>query len=106
LAVISRKRKLILTAHGEMVSVLPFTVEEANTVVYGGKKGFLHEALTLVAIKSARPMPILTSFGDDESNRLNLSRYFPDVEPKDQQSVAIANLAAYIFWYVHWGKMR
>ena len=106
LAVISRKRKLILTAHGEMVSVLPFTVEEANTVVYGGKKGLLHEALALVAIKSARPMPILTSFGDDESNRLNLSRYFPDVEPKDQQSVAIANLAAYIFWYVHWGKMR
>lgn len=106
LLVISRKRKLILTEHGELMVKLPFTVDEANTLVYGAKQGWLHETLALVAIKSSKPMPILTAFGDDEANRLNLSRYFPNVELKEQNSVAVANLAAYIHWYMHWNNIR
>mmetsp|Transcript_20051 Transcript_20051/g.43473 ORF Transcript_20051/g.43473 Transcript_20051/m.43473 type:complete len:1281 (-) Transcript_20051:189-4031(-) len=104
--IVSRKRKLILTEHGELLSALPFSVQEAGTIVYGAKQGLLHEALALVSIKSARPQPIVNAFGNDESNRLNLSRYFPQVEPKDPNSVAIAHLAAYIFWYKNWNKIR
>lgn len=88
------------------MSKLPFTIAEAGIVVYGAKQGLLHEALALMAIKSARPQPIVNAFGNDESNRLNLSRYFPEVEPKDPKSVAIAHLAAYIFWYWNWNKIR
>ena len=40
----------------------------------------MHESLALVAIKSAKPFPITQAFGDDEANRLNLSRYFPNVD--------------------------
>jgi len=104
--IVSRKRKLVLTDHGALMSVLPFTVEEAGDVIHGGKHGLLHEALALVAIKSARPQPIVNAFGDSESNKLNLSRYFPYVDPKDQKSAAIANLAAYVFWYMNWNKIR
>ena len=89
-----------------MISELPFTVEEAGTVVYGAKQGFLHEALALMAITSARPQPIVTAFGADESNTFNLSRYFPEVDVKDPKSVVIAHLAAYIFWYIHWNRIR
>ena len=89
-----------------MISALPFTVEEAGTVVYGAKQGFLHEALALMAITSARPQPIVTAFGADESNTFNLSRYFPEVDVKDPKSVVIAHLAAYIFWYIHWNRIR
>jgi len=60
----------------------------------------------LVAIKSAKPFPITQAFGDDEANRLNLSRYFPNVEIQNPHSVAIANLAAYIYWYHYWNKIR
>ncbi len=89
-----------------MISALPFTVEEAGTVVYGAKQGFLHEALALMAITSAKPQPIVTAFGADESNKFNLSRYFPEVDVKDPKSVAIAHLAAYMFWYIHWNRIR
>ena len=89
-----------------MLSALPFTVEESGIVVYGAKQGLLHEALALMAITSAKPQPIVTAFGDDNANRLNLSRYFTDVDPKDPKSVAIAHLAAYIFYYIHWNRIR
>ena len=106
LSVIARKRRLLLTEHGELISGLPFTCDEAGTFVYGAKKGYLHESLALVAIKSAKPFPITQAFGDDEANRLNLSRYFPMVDIKNPQSVAVANLAAYIYWYFTWNKIR
>ena len=106
LSVIARKRRLVLTEHGELISGLPFTCDEAGTFVYGAKKGYLHESLALVAIKSAKPFPITQAFGDDESNRLNLSRYFPNVDIQNPHSVAIANLAAYIYWYHYWNKIR
>ena len=85
---------------------MPFTVEEAGTVVYGAKQGLLHEALALMAITSAKPMPIITAFGADDANKINLSRYFPEVDVKDPKSVAIAHLAAYVFWSIHWNKIR
>lgn len=104
--IIARKRKVILTELGRLISSLPFTVEEAGVAVHGAKHGLLHEAVALSAIKSTRPHPIVNAFGDDESNRFNLSRYFPQVDVKDPMSVAIANLAAYIFWYVNWNTIR
>ncbi|KAL7543042.1 hypothetical protein ACHAXR_012343 [Thalassiosira sp. AJA248-18] len=104
--IVARKRRLILTDHGALMSALPFTVEEAGTIIYGAKNGLLHEALALVSIKSARPQPIVNAFGNDEDNRLNLSRYFPLADPKNPQSAAIAHLAAYIFWYMNWNAIR
>lgn len=68
--VVSRKRKLALTDDGALMSALPFAVEEARTIIYGAKNGLLHEALALMAIKTARPQPIVNAFGDDESNKV------------------------------------
>ena len=104
--VISRKRKVILTDHGKLVSALPFTVEEAEAITYGAKHGYLHEALVLVAIKTLSPKPIVNAFGTGDSNHLNLSRYFPQVDVKDPQSQYVAHFAAYLFWYVNWGSIR
>lgn len=89
-----------------MIASLPFTVEDANSIIYGARAGLLHEALALVAIKSTRPQPIVNAFGNDDSNRLNLSRYFPLVDPKDPSSVAVAHLAAYIYCYMNWNSIR
>ena len=112
-----RRTKLRITEHGKLLSSLPFTVEEAEFVVVGAKKGLLHEALALVAISSSRPQvstydmvfstvlthrtpqPIVNAFGSDEANKLNLGRFFPDTNPNDPKSVALAQLAAYICWY-------
>ena len=43
--------------------------------------------------------PIVNAFGSDEANKLNLSRFFPGLNPNDPKSVALAQLAAYICWY-------
>lgn len=68
-------------------------IDEGGVIIHGAKAGLLHEALALVSIKSTRPQPIVNAFGNDDSNRLNLSRYFPSVEMKDPKSVSIAHLA-------------
>ena len=102
----SRRQKLIPTDHGRLISALPFTVEEVGVIVHGAKHGFLHEAIALVAIKSIRPQPIVSAFGDDFSNQLNLRRYYPSVDVKDPMSVVVAHLAAYIFWHVKWNNVR
>ena len=59
-----------------------------------------------MAIKTARPMPIVSAFGSDSSNELNLTRYLPSVDQKDQNSVAVAHLAAYIYYYKNWNAIR
>ena len=104
--IVSRKRKVTLTEHGKLVSALPFTVEEAEAITYGARRGLLHETLVLVAIKTLTPKPIVNAFGAGDSNRLNLSRYFPHVDVKDPQSQYVANFAAYLFWYVNFGSIR
>lgn len=105
-AIIARKRTWILTDHGKLISSLPFTVEETDLIVYGAKRGLLHETLVLVAIKSLTPKPIVNAFGTGDSNRINLSRYFPLVDVKDLQSQFIAHFAAYLYWYVNWNTIR
>lgn len=104
--IVSRKRRTILTDHGKLISALPFSVEEAEAITYGAKRGMLHEALVLVAIKTLTPKPVVNAFGAGDSNRLNLSRYFPQVDEKDPQSQTVAHFAAYLFWYVNWGNIR
>jgi hypothetical protein len=104
--IVSRKRKVVLTEHGKLISALPFTVEEAEAITYGAKRGLLHEALVLVAIATLSPKPIVNAFGAGDSNHLNLSRYFPQVDVKDHQSQYVAHFAAYLFWYVNWGSIR
>lgn len=104
--IVSRKRRTVLTDHGKLVSALPFTVEEAEAITYGARRGLLHEALVLIAIKTLTPKPVVNAFGAGDSNRLNLSRYFPEVDVKDPQSQAVAHFAAYLFWYVNWGNIR
>mmetsp|Transcript_30569 Transcript_30569/g.69802 ORF Transcript_30569/g.69802 Transcript_30569/m.69802 type:complete len:1262 (+) Transcript_30569:283-4068(+) len=101
-----RRTKLQITEHGKLLSSLPFTVEEAELVVVGAKKGLLHEALALVAISSSRPQPIVNAFGSDEANKLNLSRFFSVTNPNDPKSVALAQLAAYICWYESFLSIR
>jgi len=104
--IVSRKRRIVLTEHGKLISALPFTVEEAEAITYGARRGMLHEALVLVAIKTLTPKPVVNAFGAGDSNHLNLSRYFPQVDVKDPQSQAVAHFAAYLFWYVNWGNIR
>ncbi|KAL7550788.1 LOW QUALITY PROTEIN: hypothetical protein ACHAWF_013999 [Thalassiosira exigua] len=104
--IVSRKRKLVLTDHGELMSALPFAVEEAGVIIYGGKAGYLHEALALVAIETARPQPIVSAFGNDDSNEINLTRYHTTFDLKGQKSKNVAHLAAYIYWYKNWNAIR
>ncbi|GFH45303.1 hypothetical protein CTEN210_01777 [Chaetoceros tenuissimus] len=104
--VTSRKKRLVPTEYGRLVSALPYTVEEAALIVHGARNGYLHEALALVTIKSIRPQPIVVSFGREDANRINLSRYFPLVDHKNHMSVAIAHFSAYMFWYVKWNTIR
>lgn len=101
----SRHRRLVPTEHGRLISTLPFTVEEACVVVNGAKNGYLHEALLLTAIKNIRPQPIVNMIGED-TNHVNLSLYYPEVEIKDPKSIVVAHFAAYIFWYKTWGAIR
>lgn len=104
--IISRKRKVVLTEHGKLISALPFTVEEAEGITYGAKRGFLHESLVLVAVQTLSPKPIVNAFGTGDSNHLNMSRYFSEVDVKNPQSQNVAHFAAYLFWYVNWGAIR
>mmetsp|Transcript_1367 Transcript_1367/g.2485 ORF Transcript_1367/g.2485 Transcript_1367/m.2485 type:complete len:1027 (+) Transcript_1367:353-3433(+) len=97
-----RKNTIVPTEYGRLISKLPFTVEEAGIVVYGAKHGLLHEALSLVAVKSARPQPIVQEFGENGCNEKNLRKYFQNVDIKNPMSVAIAHFAAYIYWRVKW----
>lgn len=88
------------------MSALPFTVEDAGDIIYGAKAGLLHEALALVLIRSSRPRPIVSAFGADDSNRVNLGRYFPAVEPRADKSANVAHLAAYMYWYLNRSPIR
>jgi HrpA-like RNA helicase len=101
----SRHRRLVPTDHGRLIAALPFTVEEACVVINGGKKGYLHEALLITAIKSIRPQPIVTSIGQDFDN-VNISLYYPEVDTKDPHSLVAAHFAAYVFWYKKWNSIR
>ncbi len=100
------RMKFVPTEYGRLVSTLPFTVEEASTIIHGAKNGLLHEALVLVTIKSARPQPIFQEFGENNLNEFNFCRYYSQVDMKTPMSIAIAHFAAYMFWYVNWNKIR
>lgn len=91
----SRHRRLVPTELGRLISALPFTVEEACIVMNGAKKGFLHEALLVTAIKSIRPQPIVNTIGS--MDHVNISLYYPEVETKDPKSVVVAHFAAYLY---------
>ncbi|KAL7510443.1 hypothetical protein ACHAXN_007352 [Cyclotella atomus] len=103
--VVSRHgKKLIPTDHGRLIAALPFTVEEAGVVINGAKKGYLHEALLVTAIKSIRPQPIVNTIGGVD--QVNISLYYPEVETRDPKSIVVAHFAAFIYWYKHWNKIR
>ena len=102
--VTSRHRRLAPTELGRLISALPFTVEEACVVMNGAKRGYLHEALLVTAIKSIRPQPIVNTIGS--MDHVNISLYYPEVETKDPKSVVVAHFAAYLYWYKHWNTLR
>jgi superfamily II DNA/RNA helicase len=101
-----KKSVIVPTEYGRLISTLPFTVEEASIVVYGAKNGLLHEALALIAVKNVRPQPIVHEFGENKYNENNLRKFFQNVDIKNPMSVAIAHLAAYIYWRVNWTEIR
>jgi HrpA-like RNA helicase len=97
----NNKVKLRPTDLGRLFASLPFTITDANTIVAGAKKGLLHETLVLVSILRTRPYPILHVFADNDFNEMTQRRFYPEVNPKDAKSVAIANFAAYLNWHLH-----
>ena len=103
--VTSRHKRLVPTDHGQMIAALPFTVEEASIVINGAKRGYLHEALLITAIKSIRPQPIVNAIGQDLGD-VNIAMYYPEVERKDPKSIVVAHFAAYMYWYKHWNHIR
>mmetsp|Transcript_24806 Transcript_24806/g.37057 ORF Transcript_24806/g.37057 Transcript_24806/m.37057 type:complete len:867 (+) Transcript_24806:636-3236(+) len=96
------KERLVPTDLGRLLAGLPYKVSDANMIVRGAKNGMLHEALVLVSILNTRPYPIVHLFGESEANGRIQQLFYEDVNPKDPKSVAIANFAAYLFWYIHW----
>lgn len=96
---------MIPTDLGRLIAALPFTVEEAGVIINGAKKGYLHEALLLTAIKSIRPQPIVNSIGQGV-DKVNISLYYPEADTKDPQQIVVAHFAAYLYWYKHWNKTR
>lgn len=101
---VSQKTKLVPTEYGKLLAALPYTVTDASMVVKGARNGLLHESLALVSILSTRPFPIVHIFGENERNEETLRRYYRDVIPKDQKTVALANLAAYLCWHIKWNS--
>ncbi len=99
---IGKKKKLVPTDLGRLLAALPYTISDGNIIVQGGKCGMLHEALVLVSILSTRPYPILHIFAENDTNEFILRQFYGDVNPRDPKSVAVANFAAYLFWYVNW----
>jgi HrpA-like RNA helicase len=95
-------RNVVPSDYGAMISALPMSVTDAQLVVEGGRIGLLHETLALVAIMNHRPAPITHRFGANELNHVFLEEYYPQVASTNKQSMALANLSAYLYWDAHW----
>jgi HrpA-like RNA helicase len=98
--------KLVPTDYGRLLSALPFAMEDSRKIIAGAQRGYLHEALALWSIKSTRPYPIVHVFGDNDKNEDSMRVYYPQVDVKDPKSVALANLAAFMFWDTAWNHQR
>ena len=101
-----KKRKLLPSNTGELLAALPFAVADSNIILAGSQLGLLHEILAFKAICSHKPAPIVHHFGNSARNETTLQSFYPDVDVQDPNSVALANLSAYIFWDTHWSAKR
>ena len=101
-----KKRKLLPSNTGELLAALPFAVADSNVILAGSQLGLLHEILAFKAICSHKPAPIVHHFGNTARNETTLQSFYPDVDVQDPNSVAMANLSAYIFWDTHWSARR
>lgn len=90
------------TKYGSIMAALPMNVKESRIVLEGARIGMLHETLALMALYNHRPFPIVHHFSESEKNYSTLSKFYPDVQSNMAPSVALANLAAYMFWDMHW----
>ena len=97
-----KKRKLLPSNTGELLAALPFAVADSSVILAGSQLGLLHEILAFKAICSHKPAPIVHCFGDSVRNETTLQSFYPDVDVQDPNSVALANLSAYIFWDTYW----
>jgi len=104
--VLGKRTKLIASDYGRLLSSFPFVVAESRAILLAARYSYLHEALTLWAIRSLRPYPIIHYFGDKDRSLEALQMYKGDVEPQNPKSVALANLSAYMFWDVAWNNGR
>jgi HrpA-like RNA helicase len=95
-------KKVVPSDYGAMISALPMSVTDAQVVLEGGRIGLLHESLALMAILNHRPAPITHHFGASTVNQVLLEEYYPSVDSSNKQSIALANLSAYMYWDTHW----
>jgi hypothetical protein len=96
--------RLVPTTYGLLLDAIPLNVGDSKVVLAGAQLGLLHETLVLRAIINQKPNPIMHYFGDPETNQGVMEKFYLDVDAKDINSQALANLSAYMFWDAEWNR--
>lgn len=101
-----QRSKLVATEYGLLMATMPFSIADSHVILAAAQHGYLHEMLLFRTITTIRPSPVVNYFADQYKSEAALKTYRSDVDPKDPMNVAIAHMAAYMFWDAEWNSGR
>jgi HrpA-like RNA helicase len=93
----SQRSKLVATQLGVLMAYMPFNIADSRAILNAAQHGYVYEMLLLQSVLSIKPPPIVNSFADEQKTLEALRKYSINVDPKDNISVALAHMSAYMF---------